>query len=62
MLRVSFGLLQASVRFQEMMNKVLQKMSFLKMFMDYISVHTPGTSEDHIHVLEEYVQYSKEAF
>ena len=51
-LRVPSGLVQAPARFQEMMNKLLQILTFVKIYLNDVLVHTPGTLEEHLQALE----------
>ena len=43
-----------------MMNRVLQKLSFVKLYLDVILVPTPGTPEEHFQALEQGFQCLRE--
>ena len=44
-----------------MMNRVLQKLPFVNIYLDDMLVHTPGTSEEHLQALEQVFQCLREA-
>ena len=44
-----------------MMNMVLQKLLFIKIYSDDVFVHITGTPDEHLQALEQVFQYLREA-